>query len=148
MMKPLIPLCLVALAGCAGGVGAPSGGVTVASCVPVVSQDAMNLHQLEATLAAISASPVTVMPPPVMTQPPPVVVSPSPTGPVIRPAPPGTIVTPPDPSYGPVVTPNARQRHSSPRAQAWPNFDFSGSTFRFDAQGHAEPLAGSQLAAE
>jgi hypothetical protein len=144
-MKTLIPFCLVALAGCAGGIGASGSGPTVAACVPVVSQDAMNLHQLEAALAAISAAPMTVLPPPVMTQPPPVVVSPSPSGPVITPAPPSTA----EPG-GPVVTPNARRRHpiTAPHAQALPGFDFSESTFRFDDQGRPVPLTGNQLAAE
>jgi hypothetical protein len=116
-MKKLAPLCLVALAGCSttsGLLGAQAP--TVAACIPVVSQDAMNIHQLEATLSAITMTPVTVLPPPVMTQPPPVVVTPSPTGPVITPAPPGTVGMPIPPVAtpgGPVVTPNARRRRLS-----------------------------------
>ena len=107
-MKIISGTCLIALL--SGGCTPMVGGTTVASCVPVVLQDAQNLHQLEGGLAAVSASPVTVMPPPVMTQPPPVVVTPTPNGPVVTPATPTPpTVTPTGPSGGPtIVTPTAR----------------------------------------
>ena len=110
-MKKIIAACvlLTALAGCStlnGIVGAT--GPTVAACLPVVLQDAQNIHQLEGGLTAIASAPVTVMPPPVMVQPPPVVVTP-PTAPgmppVVTPAP--APASPPSPG-SPVVTPNRR----------------------------------------
>jgi hypothetical protein len=110
-MKQIIAagLLLTALAGCSTTSGILGGaGPTVAACIPVVLQDAANIHQLEAGLTAVAVAPVTVMPPPVMTQPPPVVVTPTGPGspPIVTPAPMPT-PTPSGPG-GPIVTPNRR----------------------------------------
>lgn len=106
-MKKIGAACvlLTALAGCSTTSGILGGGSpTVAACLPVVLQDAQNIHQLEGGLTAIAAAPVTVMPPPVMTQPPPVVVT-MPTAPgqppIVQPAPmpvnPHPPIVPPQP---------------------------------------------------
>lgn len=96
---------LAMLASCSQMQGTP----TVASCLPVVLQDAQNIHQLEGGLTAISAAPVTVLPPPVMMQPPPMTVTPTPSGPVVSPATPTPVV--PAPSTGPtIVTPTAKHK--------------------------------------
>ncbi len=103
-MKTIGAACvlLAALAGCSSTGSILSASPTVAVCIPVVLQDAQNIHQLEAGLSAIAVAPVTVMPPPVMMQPPPVVVTPpSAPGmpPTVRPVPASgsPIVTPPVP---------------------------------------------------
>lgn len=91
---------LAALAGCSTPGGILSGGSpTVAACIPVVLQDAQNIHQLEGGLTAIQAAPVTVMPPPVMMQPPPMTVTP-PTQPGMPPT-----VTPAPNPHPPIVPP-------------------------------------------
>jgi hypothetical protein len=114
MMRSGLLACvlLTALAGCSttGGILGGGGSPTVAACIPVVLQDAQNIHQLEAGLTAVAVAPVTVMPPPVMTQPPPVVVTmPTTPGapPIVTPAPMPTMPTPSGPG-GPIVTPNRR----------------------------------------
>jgi hypothetical protein len=136
----LAPLCLVALAGCGTQLG-QQPAPTVAGCIPVVLQDAQNIHQLEGGLAAVSAAPVTVLPPPVMMQPPPMVVTPTPTGPVVSPAPPGTVGMPAPPTVapvggsGPTVTPNAQHRRRSADIE-----QMGQASFAWDKWGRPVPV--------